>query len=127
MIDYQFLRSRQNDMGVKELFVAITATPDTFRFKNPYKMADHGSSGNGLNLAEEHMEYKEMHTVLSEAVAAFAHLYANGVSKCTFLVGQPGGPIHILEDLECPPPVSFNHKRWYTSLCHKFPKIAFAT
>ena len=48
----------------------------TFRFKSPYKMAEHGSSQNGLNWADGHIEYKELHTVLTEAVAGFAHLYA---------------------------------------------------
>ena len=54
---------------------------------------------NGLNWADGHIEYKELHTVITEAVAGFAHLYAYGVSKCTFLAGLTGRPIHNLEDL----------------------------
>jgi len=70
------LRGRQNETAVKELSVASVAANETFRFKSPYKMADHGSSKNGLNWADGHIEYKELHTVLTEAVAGFAHLYA---------------------------------------------------
>jgi len=40
--------------------------------------------------------------VLNEAVAVFAHLYAYGDSKCTFLAGMTGRPIHNLEDVNCP-------------------------
>jgi len=72
-----------------------------FRFKSPYKMANHGLSENGLNLADGHVDNKELHRALTEAVAGFAHLYAYGVSKCTFLAGLTGRPIHYLEDFEC--------------------------
>jgi len=66
----------QNETVVKELCVASAAAVETFRFKSRYKMADHGSSQNGLNWADQHIEYKELHTVLTEAMAGFAHLYA---------------------------------------------------
>jgi hypothetical protein len=49
VIDYEFLRGRQNETVVKELCVASAAAAETFRFKSSYKMADHGSSENGLN------------------------------------------------------------------------------
>jgi len=87
VIDFEFLRGRQNETVVKELSVASGSAAEMFRFKSPYKMADHGSSENGLNWADGHIEYKELHTVLTEAVGGFAHLYAYGVSKCTFLAG----------------------------------------
>jgi len=103
--DYEFLRGRQNETVVKELFVASANAAETFRFKSPYKMADHGSSENGQNWADGHIEYKELHTVLTEAVAGFAHLYAYGVSKCTFLARLTGRPIHNLQDLACSPPL----------------------
>jgi len=54
-------------------------------------MADHGSSENGLNFTDGHIEYEELHTVLTEAVGGFQHLYSYGVSKCTFLAGLTGG------------------------------------
>jgi len=104
VIDYEFLRGRQNEMVVKERFVAIFAAAETFRFKRPYKMSDHGSSENGLNWADGHMEYEEMHTVFTEAVGGFAHLYAYGVFNCTFLGGLTGRPIHKIEGLGFPHP-----------------------
>jgi len=53
-------------------------------------MADHGSSENGLNWADGNREYKELQILLTEAVADFAHLYAYGVSNCTFFAGISG-------------------------------------
>jgi len=90
-------------------------------------MADHGSSENGLNWVDGHIEYRELHTVNTEAVVSFAHLRAYGVSKCTFLAGLTGQPIHKLEDLECPPPTSFNHRHWCTLEWYKFPRFCGAT
>jgi len=84
-------------------------------------MADHGSSENG------HIKYRVLHTVLNEAMASFANLYAYGVSKCTFLASMTGRPIHNIEDLKCPPPGSFNHEHCCTLPCHTFPKFSCAT
>jgi len=91
LIDYELWRGLQNEAIVKELCVASAAASETFRFKSAYKMADHGSSENGLNWADGHIEYKELHTVITEAVARFAHIYAYGLCKCTFLTGLKGG------------------------------------
>jgi len=71
-------------------------------------MADNGSTENGLNWDDGHIEYKELHKVITEVVAGFAHLYVYGVSKCTFLAGLTGRPIHNLRDLEYPSPASFS-------------------
>jgi len=79
LIDCKFLRGRQKKTVAKELCVASAAASETFRFKSPYKRADHGSSENGLNWADGHIEYKDLPTVLNKAVAGFAHLYACGV------------------------------------------------
>ena len=51
VIDFEFMRDRQKDTVVKELFAACATAGETFRFKSPYKMADHGSSENGINWA----------------------------------------------------------------------------
>jgi len=126
VIDYEFLRWRQNETVVKELCVASAAAPESFRFKSPYKMADHSSIGNGIHWNEGLIEYRELHTVFNEAVAGFAHLYAHGVSKCTFLAGLTERPIHNLEDFKYRSPGSFNHDRWCTLHCHKFPTFACA-
>jgi len=104
VIDYEFLRGRQNETVVKELSVSSANAAETFLFKSPYRMTDHGFSENGLNWADGHIVYKELHTVLTEDVAGFAHFYAYGASKCIFLAGLTGRPIHNLEDLECPHP-----------------------
>jgi len=110
VIDYEFLRGRQNGTVVKEICVASAIASETFRFKPPYKMADQSSIENGINWADGHIEYKELHTVLNKAVAVFAHLYAYGISECTFFAGLTGRPIHNLDDVNCPPPDSFNHE-----------------
>jgi hypothetical protein len=85
VIDFEFLRGRQNETVVKELRLASATASVTFRFKSPYKMADHGSSENGIYLASGHIEYKQLHSVFTEVVAGFAHLYDYGVNKFTFL------------------------------------------
>jgi len=107
--------------------VASAAAFETFRFRSLYKIMDHCSSEYGLNWADEQIEYKELQTLLTEAVAGFAHHYAYGVSKCTFLAGLTGRPNHNLEDIQCSPTVSFNHRRLCTMPCHKFPRFSFAT
>jgi len=85
VIDYEFLRGRQNETVVKELCVVSAAAAETFRFNSPYKMADHGSSENGLNWADGHIEYKEIHTVLTEAVAGFARLFFINANKTKYV------------------------------------------
>ena len=124
VIDFEFFQGRQNETVVKELCVASATASETFRFKSPYKMAEHGSSENGIHWLYGHIEYKELHSEVTEAVACFAHLYAYGVSKVTFLSSLMGRMIHNLEDVNCPPPDAFNHKHWSTLPCHKFPKFA---
>ena len=100
VIDFEFLRGRQNETVVKELCIAGSTASKTFRFKSPYKMADHGSSENGINWANGHIEYKDLHTAVAEAVAGFAHPYPYGVSKFTFLSSLTGRTIHNLEDVD---------------------------
>jgi hypothetical protein len=81
VIDYEFLRGRQNEAVVKELCVASATASEKFRFKSPYKMADHGLSENSINWTDGHIQYSDLQTVVNEAVAGFAHLYAYVVSK----------------------------------------------
>ena len=104
MIDYEFCRWRQNETVVKEQCVVGAAASETFHFKPSYKMADDRSSMNGINWIDGHIEYRELHTVLNEAVAGFVQLYAHGVPKCTFLARLTGRPIHNLEDVNCHSP-----------------------
>jgi len=55
VIVYRILKGRQNETVVKELCVASAITSVTFRFKPPYKMAEHGSIENGINWADGHI------------------------------------------------------------------------
>ena len=68
-------------------------------------MADHGSPDKGINWADRHTEYKDLHTVVTEAVAGFAHLYANGVSNVKFLSRLTGSMIHNLGGMVVPPQI----------------------
>ena len=109
VIDFEFLRGRQNEIVVKKLSVAA-AVSETFRFKSPYNMASQGSDENRLNWEDGHIAYHELYTVGSEAVVGFAHLYAYGVSKCKFLTELLGRHILNLQEFNCLLPISFNHK-----------------
>ena len=91
-----------------------------------YMLTGHGYSGNGLNLADGRIGYKELHTVITEAVAVYAHIYVYGVSKFTFLAELGRRPIHNVEYLEFPPPATYNCSRWFILPCHKFPRYPFA-
>jgi len=127
VIESEFLWGRHNETVVNELCVDSAIASETFRFIPPYKMHEHGSVENGFNWADGDIVYKELHTVLNEAVASFAHLYAYVISKCTFFAGPNGRPILNLQDVNCPPPDSFNHEHWCTLPCHRFPKYSWAT
>jgi len=65
VIEYEFLRGRQNGTDVKELCVASVAASETFRFKPPYKMAEHGSSENGIYWFYGNIDYRDLYTVLN--------------------------------------------------------------
>ena len=98
VIDFEYLKGRQNEIVVKELSVASRNGSDSFRFKSPYNMATHGSDENGLNWDDGHINYHELFTVVSEEVAGFAHFYSYGVTKCKFLTELLGCPILKLQD-----------------------------
>jgi hypothetical protein len=85
VIDFEFLHGRHNEIVVKELAVAGKNVSESFRFESPYAMADHGSDENGINWDDGHIQYHKLFTVLSEAVANFAHLYCIGTTKCKLL------------------------------------------
>ena len=57
VIDFEFLRGRQNETVVKELCVSIANASETPMFKSPYKMADHSSSENCIHWADVQIEY----------------------------------------------------------------------
>jgi hypothetical protein len=82
--DFEFLRRRQNETVVKELCVASATASKTFRFKIPYKMAGHTLLRTAY-IGPTGIYSTRNFTRLSEAVTSFAHLYANGVTKVTYL------------------------------------------
>jgi hypothetical protein len=57
-------------------------------------MRPHDNSVNGLNWDDGHIPYTELSSVLNEAVAGFAHLYAYGDSKFTLISQLLGRPVH---------------------------------
>jgi len=81
VIDFEYLKGRQNEIVVKDLSVASRNVTDSLPFKSPYTMATHSSDENGLNWDNGHINYHELFTVVSEAVAGFAHLYSYGVTQ----------------------------------------------
>jgi len=60
VIDFEFLRGRQNEIVVKELSVAAKNMIDSFRFKIPYSMTTQGSDKNWLNWDYGHIAYHDL-------------------------------------------------------------------
>ena len=98
VLDFEQLCGTQNETVVKELSIAGHNVFETFQFQIPYAMRPHGNRENGLNWDDGHIPYNQLSSVLNEAVAGFAHLYAYGDSKCTWISQLLGRPVHNLED-----------------------------
>jgi len=47
VVDYEFLKGRQNEVIVKEFSIAAKNFHHTFHFRRPYAMHPHGSAENG--------------------------------------------------------------------------------
>ena len=125
--DYETLTGKNNEPVVKEVSIAAEGVLQTWHFRSPYNMLPHGSKENGLNWADGHIDYHELYTVLSEAVANYSHLYAYGVIKCAFLSALLQRPILNLEDFNCPSHENFvSEYRCYLQ-CHKYKNILCAT
>ena len=74
VIDFEFLWGRPNEIVVKDLGLSSANFSEMFRFKSPYKLADRCSSENGINWAEGHIQYRDLHAVENDAMSGFAHL-----------------------------------------------------
>jgi hypothetical protein len=74
VIDYETLKGQNDEPVVKELSLAADNFAKTFHFASPYKTAPHDDADNGLNWTDGHIPYEQLFSVLSEAVAGFAHL-----------------------------------------------------
>ena len=117
----------QNDTVAKELSVAGRKVIETFQFQSPYAMWPNGSSEIGLNWVDGHIPYTQYSSVMNEAVAGFALLYAYGDSKCTFIAQLLDRPVHNLDDFNCPSPRFFRPKFSCTKPCHRNPSFRYAT
>jgi len=121
VIEYVFLRGERMRQSSMSCVLRVSLRPSLFHFKNPYKMVDHVQSETGLISFNGLIEYKELHTVVTEALVGFAHLYDYVVSKFTLLARLTVRPIHNVKDLECSQPASFNHNHWFNRHVTCFP------
>ena len=79
VVDFEQLCGSQNQTVVKELSVAGHIVLETFQFQSPHGMRAHGSCENGPNWYDGHIPYTQLASLLNEAAAGFAHLYAYGI------------------------------------------------
>jgi hypothetical protein len=126
VIDYEFLTGLGDDTIVKELSIAGHGVFNTFLFQSPYAMHPHGSAENGRSWDDGHIPYNQLYTVLSEAVAGYAHVYSYGAAKCKVISELIGRPILDLVDLGCPP-TTFTPAIICGMSCHKFHNLICAT
>ena len=127
VIDYESLKGSQGEVVIKELSLAAKNVVHTLHFQSPYAMRPHGSSENGLNWDDGHIPYRQLDTVLSEAVAGYAHLYGYGIEKCKILSDLLGRPILNLEDFGCPKPSDLTPGKNCVLQCHTFSSVSCAT
>jgi hypothetical protein len=128
VIDYEVLFGARNEPVVKELSIAAKDVTNTFHFRSPYQMAPHGNADNGLTWDDGHIDYDNLQTVLSEAVANYARLYAYGTVKCQFLHNLIGRSVTNLEkEFKCPDPSTFEHDCHCWLPCHRHGNIRCST
>ena len=127
VLDFEFLRGRQNEMVVKEAAVAGDNVSDSFRFEPPYYMAPHGSVERGLNWDDGNIPYHKLSAVLKEAVAGFAHVCSFGPAKCSFLTALLQHTVLDLEDFKCPPAKKLTPTYSCALPCHRRPGFSCAT
>jgi hypothetical protein len=89
-------------------------------------MQPHGSETNGVSWGDGHIPYNILKTVIDEAVASYPHLYCFGLEKSKFINNFLGQPVHNLEDLKCPHPVTISLAT-LVIFRHKFPNVICAT
>ena len=58
VIDFEYLKGRQNEIVVKEAAVAGKDISESFRFEPPYYMAPHSSAESGLNWDDGNISYQ---------------------------------------------------------------------
>ena len=90
-------------------------------------MRPRGNEENGLIWYDEHIPYHQLPTVLSEAVARFAHLYGYGDTKCKLQSELLARPVHNPEDLKCHSPRNFRQKFSCTKPFHRYSSFRCGT
>jgi len=126
LIDYEYLSGIAKEPVVKELAIAAKDVVQTFHFKSPYHMQNHGSEANGLNWSDGIIPYDDLQTVVSDAVANYPHVYAYGADKCAFLSDLLKRPVLNIADFNCPAPENFVDETRCWMPCHKFPNVSCA-
>jgi hypothetical protein len=128
VIDYEVLIGTGKEVVVKELSIAADGVINTFHFRSPYQMAPHGNAENGLTWDDGYIDYDNLYTVVSEAVANYARLYAYGVVKCQFLRDLLGRSVTDLQnEFRCPDPTTFKHDSHCWLPCHRHGNIRCST
>ena len=127
LIDYEFLKWSQDEAIVKEVAISAKNVMCTLHFKSPYSMQPHGSTENGINWDDGQINYSQLESALSEAVAGYSHVYRYGFSKWQFLSELLGSPILNLEDFGCPEPKDLKPGYNCVLPCHKFDSFRCAT
>jgi len=79
VIDFDFLRGGQNEAVLKDLCVLNARSSRCWGFRALTKWSIRSHLRSALIVAVGNMEYKDLHTVVTEIVAGFAHLYTYGV------------------------------------------------
>jgi hypothetical protein len=128
VVDFISLKGARNELVCKELSIASDGVIQTYHFKSPYPMAPHGSPETGVNWDDGHVPYGQLSTVLSEAVAGYAHLYAYGETKCAFLSDLINRTFLNLEYFKCPSAENLKPPKYQCGFpCHRFPSVRCTT
>ena len=127
VLDFEFLKGRQNEMVVKEAAVAGKNVSDWFRFEPLYYMAPHCSVESGLNWDDGNIPYHKLASVLKEAVAGVAHVYSYGPARYRFLAALLQHVILDLEDFKCPPANKLKPTYSCAFPCHRHQGFSCAT
>ena len=128
VVDYAALKGARSETIVKELAVAGKYFIQSYHFKSPYpvtpKILDNKESyPAGMLWDDGHITYTQLSTVLDEATAGFAHLYAFGADKCAFLSALINRTFINLEEFRCPPPDNLKQHVSCGFNCHRFNSI----
>jgi hypothetical protein len=127
VIYYETLTGAHGEDVIKEVSVAGKNVLDTFLFLPPYSMVKRSSESSGLSWDDGNISFSSLPQILMEATSIFAHLYAKGTDKCTFLTAMLGRPVQNLDSFGCPYRASFRMTTGCSLPCHKFPDKSCAT